>query len=255
MHKVFLLSLLVVVSCSDSHTDKQKSVRVLSEAERQRFVTPTIYYIPQYSNFDHQDCPSSQKMDLIDPDNRLIVSSCRRIYRSCQMQGTCQIEIKNKKVLINVDRINQNGVRTFKVVDESSCRYGLGNASDRLRGYKKMCVDPFYSVAADLSIYNLGDVIYIPLLKGVVLPNGQLHSGYVIVRDSGSMIKGPGRFDFFTGFLGMSRSNPFFKIGLGGDKVFPEYYLIRGPEADEVRQARSFPLLTRSSSTHRLVRN
>ena len=60
-----------------------------------------------------------------------------------------------------------------------------------------MCLDPYYSVAADLDIYKLGTVVYVPSFVGVLLPSGVNHDGYFVVRDSGSSIKGYGRFDFF----------------------------------------------------------
>lgn len=245
MYKMMLF-ILLLVSCSSQKNPLRlgtDAVRVLSEDEKQWLATPTIYYIPQYYKADHLNCLAKEKVDLVDADDNLIVQSCRKVYKSCQMQGTCRVELDNgSRILINVDIINRQGVRTFKKVTSSDCLYGMGDSQDRLTGYKQMCIDPFYSVAADLSIYNLGDVIFMPLLKGVVLPNGEAHSGFVIVRDSGQRIKGVGRFDFFTGYLGLSKNNPFYRMGLGGG-VFPEYYVIRGVEADRVRMLRGFPYL------------
>jgi 3D (Asp-Asp-Asp) domain-containing protein len=244
MYKIILFVFLVVSCGSNKNSTQQPvAVRVLTAEEKQRLLTPTIYYIPKYTEFDHYNCYDSDKIDLVTIDGDLITRSCRKIYKSCEMQGTCQIEVNGEHFLINVDARNGDGVRTFRRVVTAHCLYGLGASKDRVRGYKHMCIDPYYSVAADLSIYNLGDVIFIPLLKGLALPNGEKHNGYVIVRDSGGAIRGVGRFDFFTGYLGLTRNNPFFKLGLGGDSIFPEYEVLRGAEADRIRESRYFPYL------------
>lgn len=246
MYKI-LVFVFLVVSCANHKDDnglKAAPIRVLSEDEKQRLLTPTIYYIPKYTNADHVNCPDREKTDLIDSENNVIVSSCRRVYKSCEMQGSCQVEVPGgAMVLLNVDRRNEEGIRTFDHVNSPKCLYGRGAARDRKTGYKQMCMDPYYSIAADLSIYHLGDVIFIPVLQGLLLPNGEIHNGFVIVRDTGGSIKGYGRFDFFTGFSGLWKSNPFYKLGLGGDNLFPEYYLISGPEAQRVRLSRGFPYL------------
>lgn len=70
-------------------------------------------------------------------------------------------------------------------------------------GARGNCLIPFISIAADNSIYSLGDIIYIPELKGKVirLPSGEQfeHPGYFVVDDVGVAIRGANRFDFFTG--------------------------------------------------------
>lgn len=256
MFRIFVFVFLIV-SCANHKNDRGRQaapIRILSEDEKQRFITPTIYYIPKFTHLDHENCSEQEKADLIDSDHNVIVSSCRRVYKSCEMQGTCQVEVPGgAMILLNVDRRTEDGVRTFDHVNSTKCLYGRGAARDSKTGYKQMCMDPYYSLAADLSIYNLGDVIFIPILQGLLLPNGDIHNGFVIVRDTGGVIKGFGRFDFFTGFHGLWRSNPFYKLGLGGDNIFPEYYLIGGPEAERVRLSRGFPYL--KSSFYNVVKN
>ena len=59
---------------------------------------------------------------------------------------------------------------------------------------------PCRTVAADANHYETGTAIYIPSFKGKVCPqNGQPVDGCFIVGDTGTAIKGNGRFDVFTG--------------------------------------------------------
>lgn len=253
MYKVMLF-IFLIVSCASHQISTKVSTElktiksvtssvILTADEKKKLLTPTIYYIPRHTDFENNDCLEIEKTNLITIKNEIIAKSCRKVYKACEMEGTCIVESNGKSVLINIDERNSEGVRTFQVIQDKYCIYGLGAARDRVKGYRHMCIDPFYSVAADLSIYNLGDVLFVPLLKGLILPDGHKHNGYFIVRDSGGLIKGEGRFDFFTGYFGINRKNPFYKLGLAGDNIFPDYKLIKGKEADHIRKLRLFPYL------------
>ena len=80
------------------------------------------------------------------------------------------------------------------------------------------CLTPFFSVAADPRLYRMGDVVYVPEMAGrrIQLPAPKntviTHPGYFIVDDTGSAIKGPKRFDFFTGSMGMRNPQNAFGI-------------------------------------------
>jgi 3D (Asp-Asp-Asp) domain-containing protein len=59
---------------------------------------------------------------------------------------------------------------------------------------------PCRTLAADTNHYAIGTVIYVPAFQGKTCPqNDQPVDGCFIVGDVGSKIKGPGRFDIFTG--------------------------------------------------------
>lgn len=219
------------------------AAKVLSAEDKKHLATTTLYYIEQFDNSQINQCAENDKKNLLTRKNQLLIRVCKKVFDSCLMEGTCLVSIKNKMALINVDG-SVNGIRRFRDITGNECKFGRGASSDSLKMYKSMCVDPFYSVAADLKIYHLGDVIYLPVVRGTVLPNGDIHDGYFIVRDAGGGIDGEGRFDFFTGlFTSATPNNPFTKLKLNGLQTFPEYQVIDGAEADKVRQQRNFPLL------------
>lgn len=243
---IFLLILVLVGCGSGSDKDSPKRIarkpkRVLTEAEKEKYITPTIYFVADYSANSSQ-CNETADLNIRKNKNDIArVSVCKNVYKGCALQGSCYIQFEGKKTLINYHK-KVNGVIQFMKVDQSVCRHGLGDSSDKKQSFKAMCLDPFYSVAADTAIYPLGTVVFIRSVVGTRLPDGSTHDGYFIVRDSGGNINGKGRFDFFTGDLGLNASNPFSVLGLSGESNF-DYVIVSGVEAQQVRELRSFPLL------------
>ena len=222
----------------------EKPAQNLSEEEKTYKATTTIYYVPSFNRIDADNCSVSQKVNLLNKAGHTITKVCKKIFDACAMQGTCRVATHyGKNELLNVDGV-KGGVRRFRIISDDQCKYGFGASSDGAQKFKKVCLEPFYTVAADLSLYNLGDVIYFPDLKGVVLPNGEVHDGYVIVRDVGGNIKGRGRFDVFTGGYGLDESkNPFARLNLHDKDTHPKYMLVDGVDAERVLQRHLFPLI------------
>jgi 3D (Asp-Asp-Asp) domain-containing protein len=235
----FILSLAITgFGCAgrESKSNDRKSGYVpLSEAEAKVYTTPTIYYVPQY-DLTKQACSASERTPLKDKHDVTLFEICPQTYSSCLMQGTCSLKNGQGEFLVNVAGRSADGKQRFSRVGNKVCRYGYG-------AKRNICLDPFHSIAADLSIYQLGQVIYIPSLVGVNLPDGTRHDGYFIVRDSGGAIKGYGRFDFFTGFWSNIRSNPFAKVGLSDKSTHPQYYVLDDSEASEILKKRNYPEL------------
>ncbi|MFN3453336.1 MAG: 3D domain-containing protein [Pseudobdellovibrio sp.] len=245
---LFLMSAAVFSGCAKS-SDQPSSRRigtpakkVLSESESFKYVTATIYYIPDYSATDVNVCGANAEFNIIlSKTQNKKIKTCKKIFDNCLMQGSCYVNLDSQKVMINYNK-KLNGVYFFKIVDTTRCKFGMGDSNDGSKNYKTMCVEPYRSVAADFRYHKLGDVIYIPSVLGVQLPDGSMHDGYFIVRDSGSAIKGRGRFDFFTGFDGIGKKNVFSGLGLGGE-ANPAYQLVSGGLAEKVRKYRAFPYL------------
>jgi hypothetical protein len=90
-------------------------------------------------------------------------------------------------------------------------------------------------------------------LRGLELPNGDIHHGYFIVRDTGRAILGEGRFDFFSGYFSWKNDeNPFKKIGLGDKKTRLRFFKIKGATAQAVLKNRDFPNLPTQKKSHDL---
>jgi 3D (Asp-Asp-Asp) domain-containing protein len=208
-------------------------------------LSPTIYFI-KLIHLDQQGCDS--KKTIFDENQSPIIKVCESAYRLCLIEGTCALvedqnslkandidALKHKISLINYVKM-KNGVPLFSRVDTLKCPYGYG--------VKAQCLDPYHTLAADLNFHRAGDVIFVPKIVGVKLPNGETHDGYFIIRDKGGAITGKERFDFFTGYLDhRNDENPFSKIKLNDSKTRMPFRKVIGVEADRVRKGRNFPLV------------
>lgn len=141
---------------------------------------------------------------------------------ACKMNGSC---LKNGHIVRPNGKLNE-------------CRGLDGDLSANGAGG---CLTAFFSVAADLRHYRVGDIIYMPdIYEGdLTVPSGKRHPGFFIVQDTGGAIKGAGRFDFYTGTAGLNDSRNIFggagrKFSIMKDKAkckLPFYVIRRGRSA------------------------
>ena len=194
---------------------------------------PTVYYKPIYKAYDGQ-C-GLKKTQILSPQNKLLAEVCEDQFNSCVMQGSCAVYDEAGRLRsFNYYARGADGLPRFFEVDSHRCPYGYGA--------HLICLDPYFTVAADLSIYKLGDVIFVPRAVGEIMPDGQTHHGYFVVRDSGAAIKGPLRFDFFTGFTKpFAKENPFSKMGFADKSNSFEFRLATAEEAQQIRERTKFP--------------
>jgi len=201
-------------------------------------LAPSIYFLPIY-NLDRQSCSKNSYRSIVSEKGAIIARVCAPIFNSCLMEGTCLLTNNRKQMTTINYTATVKGARRFKVLPQEGCRWGIGSTG--------ACLDPFHTVAADRKFHKIGEVIYVPKLRDLTLPNGLKHNGYLIVRDVGGAIKGPHRFDFFTGIYGaLDSSNPFNKAGLADTHHRLEYRVVQGTLADQVRGVRNYPTIPAS---------
>lgn len=193
---------------------------------------PTVYYFAVI-NEDKNPCKDTEKTTLHGAGGVRLLTVCSKTEKTCGLQGSCAVVQSGRTYMYNIiTRIN--GQDRFFEIKSDGCRFGYG--------VKSSCLDPFYTLAADLSIYKPGEVIFVPAVVGLALPDGTKHSGYFVIRDQGRGIKGHGRFDFYSGFMSwMDPKNPFTKIGLGSVNTNIPYLRVKGELAQKVLVSRAYP--------------
>lgn len=195
----------------------------------QKKLNPTIYFVKTI-DLSEQDC--SVKKTLISTTGKAIKKVCAMDYKTCVIEGTCAL-VGSETKLINYVQQTKEGVPLFKEV-EDNCPFGYG--------VKNICLDPYYTVAADLNFHKAGEVIFVEEVKGTKLPNGEVHDGFFIVRDKGGAIKGANRFDFYTGLLHYKNDeNPFTPIGLASESKSFAYRKATAEETAAVKERRNYP--------------
>ncbi|MEN0058176.1 MAG: 3D domain-containing protein [Bdellovibrio sp.] len=219
-----LLSNAVLVGCGPSKDSEGLTVN------------PTIYYKPTIHQ-DEMRCEKSAMKEVLSPEDKVLGHLCANDFDLCLMQGSCFVQTDDEVVSFNYHSV-KNGTHRF-FISSMRCPYGFGARQD--------CMDPYFSVAADFNFYKVGDVIFVPRLIGAVMPNGEVHDGFLIVRDTGSGIIGANRFDFFTGIYShLTKKNPFVRLGFSDPRNSFEFRMATATEAAAVRKQRNYPGLKKS---------
>lgn len=159
---------------------------------------PTMYCtvreadIPCKGTYRRIRYSGKEKVKLLDPQGKAIATVCKRFSMVLLMEGS--------------------GILTDRGAGEFSINYG-GKVRGTHRYYKldrcslgegirrNLCLLPYHTIAADNRIHKIDEIIYIPEAKGIQLPDGSVHDGLFIVRDTGGAFQGIGaqRVDLFTG--------------------------------------------------------
>lgn len=215
-----------------STADTAPSGQAKTVATESGMMRPTIYYVPV---FNTQSCSTDKMKALHGLRGETLMDVCPDVLAQCALEGSCAVKDNGRLRHFNISTEVKGEDRFFESTGDN-CPYGYGVAS--------ACLDPFYTVAADLNLYKAGDVIYIPAAVGLELPNGSKHTGFFVVRDKGRGVSGKGRFDFFSGFVSWkSPENPFVKMGFSDLSTHIPYYKISGEKAEQTLESRAFPRL------------
>lgn len=206
---------------------------------------PAIYSTHSLSLL--QVCAEEEKITLVTNENETLASLCPREYRKCVLNRACIRTNKDgSRSTFSYFRFNPRLQReTFRLVTDA-CLYGQGTGVTSQKKTLKTCLDPYFSVAADATEHFAGEVIFVPKLIGLVLPTGEVHDGYLIVRDSNedTRDRGPDYYSFFTGLESAEDStNPFLRMMLDNIDSLFTYQIVDGPMAEQVRQSRNYPNL------------
>lgn len=223
---------------------------VVASATKEDFVgfntlSPTVYYIAKVDeNAPEYTCNAEEKRSVLRKNTSTnevseIIKLCPKAFDKCKLEGTCLVIQGDKKIPLNYHYYDKTDLRSYWVIiDVKKCAFGYG--------VKNSCLDPYYTLAADLNIYKPGDVIFVPALVGVDMGNGKKHHGFFIIRDQGRGIIGRGRFDFFTGYQTNTDSkNLFKKFKLGDVNTKLKYYLVKNPSKLNkfIKDSRNYPNL------------
>ena len=180
---------------------------------------------------DKQNCAT--KKAIHSTTGKAMIKVCATDYKTCVLEGTCAIKKDDEVTIINYVQEKQ-GIYLFKAVDKETCPYGYG--------VKNICLDPYYTVAADMAYHDPGEVIFVEEMKGTKLPNGEVHDGFFIIRDRGGAIKGANRFDFYTGLIHYKNDeNPFTPLGFANENASFAYRKATSSETAAVKKSRNYP--------------
>lgn len=202
----------------------------------------SVYYMPVYG--ETRSCKPEEIAKLKTLENEVLATLCRAEIADCAMQGSCFYK-DSKGVRLFAFHRNLVLIHPETKKEIYQPRFKLNTLSERCpqgMGVRNICLDPYRSIAADPSFHKVGDVVFIPRLRGQKLPNNETHDGYMVIRDTGGRIKGKGRFDFFIGFDDW-RGHLFTRLGLADMRTSRfEYLEATADISEKVRQARRFPL-------------
>lgn len=191
---------------------------------------PTMYYTPQEAKvsckgkYRRTNYNGKERTIIREMNGKAIATVCTRFYRILVMEGSAVLK---NGITVNYSGKASNG--SYRFHKTGRCIYGEGIGRDN-------CLLPYHTIAGDKKVHFVGEIIYIPAAKGILLPDGSTHSGYFIVRDTGGAFQdiGSSRVDLFVG-LDPDYDNAFQRAGFH-HKNRLEAYKIDGESAEIVKE-------------------
>lgn len=176
-------------------------------------------YAGRYYNGD-------ERAEVLTPSGRVLAVVCKRFFRVLAMEGTGILKDRGK------GRFTVNWAGNYRFKKMTKCVHGEGVAS--------LCLIPYHTIAADLKSHPRNSVVYIPKAKGLIKPNGDVHNGYFLVRDTGGAFRdiGLSRIDLFVGDEN-DRDNIFSRAGIShlkGEKAFRVTGKLKDEVVEEFKQ-------------------
>lgn len=243
--------------CPDRAHDAKVPLRALNEMVAQGSVQsdqiPLGKLYPTFYNIaDESFHPGPKTSALYESrTGRLIAKVSKSFHDDLDMEGT---GVLNDGRVLNVGT-RTNGVWDYILLPEGA--FGIGILNHKLHPYRSVAVDfrhlckqagLDFCDKSDLEIRKqlIGALLYIPRLKGLTLPNGKTHDGYVCAQDIGGAIRND-RIDIFVGPLGGGNPylkecryhNPFNQAGIHGLVPYDwRTYLKNGTNPDGTQKFR-----------------
>lgn len=182
-------------------------------------VSPTTYYVadeektPCKGRYGRNTYNGDEVSDVINPNGEIIAEVCTRFFKVLSMEGTGRLRDRGQGKVT----VNWAGNYTFRKMDK--CVFGEGVEKD-------LCLIPYHTIAADLNAHRLNSVVFIPKAKGLMLPDGRIHNGFFLVRDTGGAFRDVGfnRIDLFVGNE-TDQNNVFSRAGMHHRSRFKAYKL------------------------------
>lgn len=196
-------------------------------------VRPTTYYIANEAKiackgkYGRKVYSGKEKQNLLTPEGKFIATVCGRFGALLLMEGSGILKDRGAGTFaVNYGRrVNKQARYTIL----SRCKFGEGVRGD-------LCLLPYHTIATDNKVHKIDEILYIPAAKGMLLPDGSVHDGTFIVRDTGGAFKGTGgkRVDLFVG-IAPDTDNVFQRAGF--DKTRPlQAYKVKGTSADRIKE-------------------
>jgi len=183
-------------------------------------IKPTFYYLADQKNFPCMKNRGERKVTVVTNEGaQREFRISQNFYSEIRMQGSGVVyDSHGERFIIGLNGTDKKKNRPqFK--EQGKCKYSYG-ASGK-------CLVPYHTIAADLSAYKVGDLLFVPSIRDITLPNGGKHSGYLSVQDTGGAFRNKGlkRIDLFIGTDGY-RDNTFINESLINSNGIEDAFLV-----------------------------
>ena len=205
MKSILTVALMLLVADANLPSEKK-------EREKVGRAVLTFYWIVDETSSRYD---GKRETELRDWRGRVIAETHARFRKDLVMEGTGWLRDGRT---VRFDR-TVDGEHRFRIIKS---RYGITATGCPTEPYRTVAVDPRF--------VKLGSKIYIPKLKGTVLPDGSKHDGIFVANDRGHF-RGA-HVDVFVG-IGPGGTRPFNRHG-HRSRSFVTVYL----EGSTVRRCR-----------------